>query len=68
MSVTGNRERWIGIEAAKRRAIYSLLAFGLPVAPKLNPGDEFGIAFDFLANPLIGNDWPAAGFSDTRLS
>ena len=56
MSVTGNRERWIGIEAAKRRAIYSLLAFGLPVAPKLNPGDEFGIAFDFLANPLIGND------------
>ena len=56
MSVTGNRERWIGIEAAKRRAIYSLLALGLPVAPKLNPGDEYGTAFDFLADPLIGND------------
>ena len=56
MSVTGNRERWIGIEAAKRRAIYSLLALGLPVAPKPNPGDEYCIAFDFLADPLIGND------------
>lgn len=50
LSVAGNRERWIGVEAAKKRAIYSLLAFGLPVGPKANPGDEIGIAFDFLAD------------------
>jgi hypothetical protein len=54
MSMSGNRERWIRVEAAKKRAIYSLLAFGLPVGPKVNPGDELGIAFDFLADPLVG--------------
>ena len=52
--MTGNRERWIRVEAAKKRAIYSLLAFGLPVGPKASPGDEMGIAFDFLADRLIG--------------
>jgi hypothetical protein len=50
LSIVGNRERWTRVEAAKKRAIYSLLAFGLPVGPKLNPGDEVGIAFDFLAD------------------
>jgi hypothetical protein len=54
MSISGNRERWIRVEAAKKRAVYSLLAFGLPVGPKANPGDEVGIAFDFLADPLLG--------------
>ncbi|TIW60937.1 MAG: hypothetical protein E5V56_09965, partial [Mesorhizobium sp.] len=37
LSVDGNRRRWIRVEAAKKRAIYSLLAFGLPVAPKQSP-------------------------------
>lgn len=55
LSIAGNRERWTRVEAAKRRAIYSLLAFGLPVGPKENPGDEVGIAFDFLGDPLFGN-------------
>jgi len=55
MSIAGNRERWIGVEAAKKRALYSLLAFGLPVAPKANPDDEMGIAFDFLADPIVGD-------------
>lgn len=55
LSVAGNRERWIRVEAAKKRAIYSLLAFGLPVGPKSIPDDEVGIAFDFLADPLFGD-------------
>ncbi|TIL81977.1 MAG: hypothetical protein E5Y89_06960 [Mesorhizobium sp.] len=54
LSVDGNRRRWIRVEAAKKRAIYSLLAFGLPVAPKQSPGDEAGLAFDFLADPIGG--------------
>ena len=54
LSVDGNRRRWIRVEAAKKRAIYSLLAFGLPVAPKTGPRDEAGLAFDFLADPIGG--------------
>lgn len=49
LSIEGNRARWARVERAKRRAIYSLLAFGLPVGPKSAPGDEQGLAFDFLA-------------------
>jgi len=49
LSIIGNRDRWIRVEAAKRRLIYALLSFGLPVGPKQSPGDEVGIAFDFLA-------------------
>ncbi len=55
LSIEGNRTRWTRVEAAKKRAIYSLLGFGLSVEPKMNPGDEVGIAFDFLADPLVGN-------------
>jgi hypothetical protein len=51
LAVAGNRERWTRVEAAKKRAVYSLLAFGLPVGPKSNPDDEIGLAFDFLADP-----------------
>lgn len=51
LSVEGNRRRWIRVEAAKRRAVYSLLAFGLPVAAKADIGDQ-GLAFDFLADPI----------------
>jgi hypothetical protein len=56
LKIDGNRERWIRVESAKRRAVYSLLAFGLPVGPKAASGDEIGIAFDFLADPLVGNE------------
>jgi hypothetical protein len=52
LSIDGNRERWTRVEAAKKRAIYSLLAFSLPVGPKFNPEDEVGLAFDFLADPI----------------
>jgi len=51
LAIVGNRERWTRVEAAKKRAVYSLLAFGLPVGPKSDPGDEIGLAFDFLADP-----------------
>ncbi len=54
MSIAGNQERWIRVEAAKRRMIYALLSFGLLVEPKVAPGDENGIAFDFLADPSGG--------------
>jgi hypothetical protein len=50
LSTAGNRERWTRVEFAKKRAIYSLLAYGLPVAPKQGPADEAGLAFDFLAD------------------
>lgn len=52
LSVAGNRERWVRVEAAKKRAIYSLLAFGLPVEPKAGATHSPGIAFDFLADPI----------------
>jgi len=54
LSVAGNRERWIRVEAAKKRTVYSLLAFGLAVGPKASPDDEVGLAFDFLADPIGG--------------
>ncbi len=52
LAIAGNRERWIRVEAAKKRAIYSLLAHGLAVGPKQHTGDEVGLAFDFLADPI----------------
>lgn len=55
LSISGNHERWIRVEAAKKRAVYSLIAFGLPVGPKSGSGDERGLAFDFLADPLLGD-------------
>lgn len=50
LSVAGNVERWTRVEAAKKRAVYTLLAFQLPVGPKRSPQDEGGIAFDFLSD------------------
>jgi hypothetical protein len=52
LSVEGNRDRWIRVEAAKRRLVYSLLALGLDVEPKSARPD--GIAFDFLGDPIGG--------------
>jgi hypothetical protein len=53
LSIAGNRQRWTRVEAAKKRAIYSLLAYDLSVGPKQSPDDEVGIGFDFLA-PATG--------------
>lgn len=52
LSIDGNRERWIRVEAAKKRAVYSLLRFSLPVASKADAQDETGLAFDLLADPI----------------
>jgi hypothetical protein len=49
LSNPGNVNRWIRIEAAKRRLIYSLLQLRLPVNPKQRNGGP-GIAFDFMAD------------------
>ena len=54
LSLDGNRGRWARLERAKRRVVYALLGFGLPVWPKANPADEEGLAFDFLADPKGG--------------
>lgn len=54
MSVEGNRHRWIKVEAAKKRAVYSLVAFGLDISPQVEPSAEFGLAFDLLADPVVG--------------
>lgn len=50
LSIEGNRERWARVERAKRRVVYALQSFGLPVEPKTAPDDEVGLAFDFLAD------------------
>lgn len=54
LSVQGNRERWISLEAAKRRVLYTLLGYRLDIGPKADPTNEIGIAFDFLADPARG--------------
>ena len=51
LSVPENRDRWARVERAKRRVVFALLEFGLPVWPKQRPADEEGLAFDFLADP-----------------
>ena len=53
LSRTGTREAWARMEAAKRRLIYSLLCFGLPVSDKAED-PQHGLAFDFLADPDPG--------------
>lgn len=52
LSVAGNRQRWTRVEFAKKRAIYSLLAFGLPVESK--GSDRDGLAFDLVAEDAGG--------------
>jgi len=47
---------WQKIEVAKRRLIYSLIKFGLPL-PTIASGDPEPLVFDFLASPTD----PAAG-------
>ncbi len=61
LSVEGNLERWQLIENAKRRLVYALLRFGLPVQTPGDEGVRTGLAFDFLADTpdapvLTGHD------------
>jgi hypothetical protein len=55
----GYHEAWYALEVAKRRLVYSLLALGLPVAPK-SVDPERGLEFHFLADPpVIDEEHPA---------
>ena len=45
----GNREAWYRLEVAKRRMLYGLLAWGLPVARK-TAAEPAGLAFEFLSD------------------
>jgi hypothetical protein len=57
LSVPGNSYAWYRLEAAKRRLVYTLLGFGLPVAGKSNPNDltDPGVEFQFLDDPVSGD-------------
>ncbi len=47
MHVPGNREKWRVLECAKRRLVYGMMRFELPIASKKD-GEARGLAFDFL--------------------
>ncbi|MFO1143960.1 MAG: putative zinc-binding peptidase [Amaricoccus sp.] len=49
LSAPGNQERWQALEAAKRRLVYALKRFDLPLASHKEDVAE-GLAFDFLAD------------------
>jgi hypothetical protein len=49
LTIASNQERWRAIEAAKRRLIYALTRFGLPLKSR-HEDQERGLAFDFLAD------------------
>lgn len=49
LDIAGNAERWRAIEVAKRRLIYALLRFGLPLT-SMHEDTATGLAFDFLAD------------------
>jgi hypothetical protein len=50
LSNNKNREKWIRIEIAKHRLVYSLLRLKLPVKAKKSFDETGGIAFDFMAD------------------
>jgi hypothetical protein len=47
MNPPGNRAKWVALECAKRRLLYALMRFGVPIASKKD-GEPRGLAFDFL--------------------
>jgi hypothetical protein len=53
LSAPVNHARWQKIEAAKRRLIYTLLTFGLPL-PGPGDGHPMPLVFDFLAEDPMG--------------
>jgi len=54
LTVAENVEAWRKLESAKRRLVYSLIRFGLPLASKRDE-PETGLWFDFKAN-IEGQD------------
>jgi hypothetical protein len=53
LSTRRNAVAWFRLEVAKRRMLYTLLGFGLPVIPKTD--DEEGLAFEFLEDYSDGD-------------
>jgi len=49
LDIAGNSEKWQDIETAKRRLIYALLRFDLPLKNRAEDRED-GLAFDFLAD------------------
>lgn len=47
LSVPGNTERWVKMEASKRRLTYSMHHLGLRIPPR-TPDNDTGLIFDFL--------------------
>ena len=47
MNVPANRAKWQALECAKRRLLYALRRFGVPIASQ-KEGETRGLAFDFL--------------------
>jgi len=52
ITIPENLLRWRKIELAKRRLFYTLLRLRLPLTTKLE--DPYGLAFDFLSDPVGG--------------
>jgi len=50
VSVTGQRQAWYRLEAAKRRLVFTLLGNGLPVVSRVDDAAQ-GLAFEFKADP-----------------
>lgn len=53
LSVSGNKALWQSIEGAKRRLVYALKRFGLPLT-SMHENQGRGLAFDFLADSGSG--------------
>jgi hypothetical protein len=53
LSVQGNLVAWQELERAKKRLVYDLLRFGLPLDTRGAGGDA--LAFDFLRNAMTGH-------------
>ncbi len=53
LSVAGNLDAWQELERAKKRLVYDLLRFGLPLETRNAGGDS--LAFDFLLNATTGH-------------
>jgi len=71
LSRPDNRLYWSRLEAAKRRLVYTLLNFRLPIRPK-SVDPEAGLAFAFLAGPAGADaaDAPVVltGYSHGRIT
>jgi hypothetical protein len=53
LSIPGNLEAWQELERAKKRLVYDLLRFGLPLDTRATGGEQ--LTFDFLLNATTGH-------------